>query len=177
MAEMLVGSALASATAAAPAVGAGVGILGSSGGLTLGGLLSAASAGLSVVSGFGQQSAMKSQAQQAEFNARQAQVQGLAEGNRVREQALRQIAAQNARFAGAGFDLGSGTPVTFADEAEAAAARDVGTVQDSATIQAGQQRMTAQALRSRGSAAAMGGVLRGGFSLLDRLDLESVKLT
>jgi hypothetical protein len=136
----------------------------------LGTVLTGASAGLSVLSGLRTSAAMRGQASIADFNARQQTVQGLAEGNRVRETMLRTLAAQNAAFGGRGFDLGSGTPVTLADETTAAARRQIETATDNAAIVGGQQQLTAQALRSQATGAAVGGFARAGFSLLDYAD-------
>lgn len=172
MAEMLVAAGISSAAGTAAAgTAAGTATAAAAGSGWLGTALTAASAGFSLLSGMQQSAALRGQAKIADFNARQQHVQGLAEGNRVRETMLRTLAAQNAVYASRGFDLGSGTPVTMAEETTAAGRRQIDTAADNAAMQAGQQRMTAASLRSQATGAMLAGVSRAGFSLLDRIDL------
>jgi hypothetical protein len=104
-AAALVGTAATAATAAAPAAAATAGLIGFGGSVSGLGVLSLASAGLgiaSTISGMRSQSAQMRQASvDAKGAARDAELRGLQESNRIKKALLRDISAATAR-AGAG---------------------------------------------------------------------------
>jgi hypothetical protein len=122
-------------------------------------------------------------ARQQELEARSIEQRGTAEALNVRENLLRTLAAQNARYAAAGLALGDGTPQTVAEETAADAERELDIVRtntavaaESARMGAAQTQARAQLLRSQAGwtqtagmigAAATG--LTGAARLLDRM--------
>jgi hypothetical protein len=82
-------------------------------------------------------------AQQAELQARGALLTGRSDAVRVRDALLRTLAAQNARYAGAGLALDEGTPATVADDSREQAEIELGIIGDNAQIAAADRRMQA----------------------------------
>lgn len=168
------GSAAAGSAMAAglPALAAGVGAAaapaaGSLLGTALQTGLALTSAGLSIASGLSQSQAYGNRAMIEEFNARQELIRGQVEANKIRENLLRTLAAQNAYFGGGGIDTGSGTPIDLANETQAQADRELSIVRENATLLSAQRRLQALALRSDESGAQVGGFGRSAITLLD----------
>lgn len=163
-------SAAAGGTAAAAGGAAATGILGT--GISWGTALSIANAGLSIFGALNQGASLSRQSEMEEFNARQEMIRGQEEGNRIRENLLRTLAAQNAAYGASGVDTGSGTPVNVAEETKAAADRELEVSRANAVIRAASRRNSASALASDSTGAMVGGFARAGFSLLDQFERQ-----
>lgn len=99
----------------------------------------------------------------------------------IRDQLLRVLSGQNARFAASGIVPGAGTPEVLADQAEATADRQVRMVEAqgridaagrragaaAASIQAGARRQAARATRTIGTVSAVADLASGGYNLFN----------
>ena len=99
----------------------------------------------------------------------------------IRDQLLRVLSGQTARFAAGGIVPGAGTPEVLADQAEATADRQAQMVEAqgridaagrragaaAATIQASARRQSARATRALGTMSAITGLASGGVNLFD----------
>lgn len=166
-------SSLLVGTAANVAAGTGAtaGLIGAGGSLTLGGVLSGAlTVGGLVTSLMGARSeaaAYKADAKTAEFQARQERLAGKVEGNRIREEALRTLSAQRARWGAAGIDLSSATAQAAQSEAASDADLQLGLSRADAQTRTMARRMSARRARSQASAAYQTGGVAAATGLLD----------
>lgn len=164
------GAGIASSAAA---VGSG---LAAGAGLTVGGIASYALQGLGAIQGLmgGNQSAalarsdaawqaysmdlrardLQRQGQQAEteaeiadFNARQALIQGTEESNALRDKLIKTLAAQNAAFAASGVSLDSGSPVDVGQQTVSDAERELRISRSNTIVAAGGRTLDANAKR------------------------------
>jgi hypothetical protein len=81
------------------------------------------------------------QGSQAALQAQGELLKGQQESNQVRQALMRTLAAQNARYAGAGLALDDGTPATIADETQRQAEIELGLIDTNARIAAADRRM------------------------------------
>lgn len=88
-------------------------------------------------------------ARQQELEARGVEARGTAEALDVRENLLRTLAAQNARYAASGILLGDGTPQAVADETRADAERQLDILSTNTTIAAEGARIGAAQTQQR----------------------------
>lgn len=116
-------------------------------------------------------------AQQQELVARQEELRGQQQANQVRENMLRTLAAQNARYAAAGAVLGDGSPETVADDTRREAELQLAIGGSNATARAAaarsgaaSQRIQASLLADRGEGAQTAAVFSAGASLFDLVD-------
>lgn len=117
-----------------------------------------------------QAAAQRGAAARADFDARQELIRGQQQSQQLRENLLRTLSAQRARFAGAGLATDDGTPQGLQDQAREDAERELGIVNANATIRSGQQRSQAKAFRNAAGIAATSGALSAGLSLFDTVD-------
>lgn len=91
----------------------------------------------------GQQERMRQQ--QALLQAQSALLTGQTQSNQVRQALMRTLAAQNARYAGAGIALDEGTPASVAEDSERQAEIELGLIETNAKLAAADRRMQAGA--------------------------------
>lgn len=95
-------------------------------------------------------------------------LRGRADAANTRSQLLRDIAAQNARYAGAGIVLDeNGTPAAVAEASRQEAERQLTIGDTNATIRAETRRAEATAMRTRADSTQLGGYLSAGGSIFD----------
>lgn len=160
-------------TVSLPMAGAAAG-----GGLGLGSVMSLASSAFDLIGGVmegNQQDAYyRARAEQSQFNARQALLQGMQSENAIREQMLKTLAAQRAAFGAAGVDLSSGTPQDVQQQTIEEANRQLSTESANARIQAAGDNWQADLYRSTGrskaNSAYLGGAFSAGKGLFDFVD-------
>lgn len=116
----------------------------------------AASAGVQIMQAQQQSRAQRNQAamdqvraRQQELEARGLEARGTAEALDVRENLLRTLAAQNARYAASGILLGEGTPQTVAEETQSDAERQLEILRTNTTIAAEGARVGAAQTQQR----------------------------
>jgi hypothetical protein len=119
-------------------------------------LATAAAAGTQMMQAQQQAAALRNQAAMDEVRARQqgleargASARGEAEALDVRENLLRTLAAQNARYSASGIVLGEGTAETVAEETEADANRQLEIIRTNTTLAAEGARMGAAQTQQR----------------------------
>lgn len=138
------------------------GLLGFGGSATALGVIKGAfsiiSAGFDIIGGFQKQDAFKEQAALEESRADQDRLEGLRAENDIREDALRQLAANNVRFGAAGLDITFGTPRTTQRKLRFDANRQTSINRTNTAIRARTRVLQAAQLRGQGSAAAASGV-------------------
>ena len=122
-----------------PSIGAGAGTA-----VTLGSAASIIGTGLSVasaLSGGSQQSAMyKAQAAQSELAARQEELKGRDQADKIRRSLQSTLASQNAAFAARGISLNSGTPVSLGAQSKNDASYDIQVAQFGSGMSAAAER-------------------------------------
>ena len=130
------------ALSAVSAIGGSAGVLG-----TVGTLLSA---GFGIVSAINQSNTLAGQAQLAQITAQSGMItaemeilRGEQEANKIRENLMKTLSSQRARYAGAGIVLDSGTPATVAEDAMATADRETQVVETNAGMKASAARIAA----------------------------------
>ena len=128
---------------------------------------SLASAGLSIYGGYQQASTLRQQAALQDFDARQELLTGQQQSNRIRETLLRALATQNATYGAAGIDVGSGSPITVAQDTMEQADRELDISRYGALVRAAPYRAAAADRRARASQAILSGYQGGARSLLD----------
>jgi len=164
MAETIAG-ALVSAGLATNATATAAGITSAFGAAST--VAALGSAGLSIYSGLQQAGSQVQQAAYDDFNARQELLRGQQESNKIRENLLRTLAAQNAAYGAAGIDVGSGSPVDVQQDTLAQADRELDISRNNTLLRSYSRRASADVLRSDARGAALGGYIRGTTSLLD----------
>jgi len=119
-------------------------------GAVLGTIGTLASAGFSIVSALNQSQTMNAQAELARISAQSGMitaemelVKGQQQANQIRENMLKTMASQNARYASAGIVLDSGTPATLSEVTQAEADRETAVVTTNAGMRAASQRIVA----------------------------------
>jgi len=117
---------------------------------------SAAAAGLQLMQAQQQAGAMRNQAallgiqaRQQELSARSIEQRGEMEALNTREQLLRVLAAQNARYAAGGLALEDGTPATVAEQTARDAERQLQVMATSTALDAASARMGAAGTAQR----------------------------
>lgn len=135
--------ATSAATGVASAGGAIGGLMSSGVGSLLSGGLTAASAFGSIMGGNQQAAVYKAQAAQSELAAKQEELKGREQADRIRRSLQATLASQNAAFAARGISLSSGTPVTVGNMSRTEAARDIESAQFGAAMSAAQERAQA----------------------------------
>ena len=148
------GAAIASAGAAigpVTAAASGLGTLSTVGSL-LSPLMTIGSAVGQISSGMQQSAIYKAQAQQYQLAAKQEELRGREQADRIRRSLQANLASQNAIFSARGIATGMGTPVTLARKSMTEAGADIETAMFSAGQSAGALR--SQAAQSKISASS-----------------------
>ncbi|MCA3369604.1 MAG: hypothetical protein INF89_08895 [Roseomonas sp.] len=121
------------------------------------------------------------QSQQQNFAADQETLRGFQQSLALREQLSRVLAAQNARYAGAGLTL-EGTPETVADAAKTVAERELALNNANTIIRREQLKTGANLLASQADATGKGadftswtGSIGAGINLFDNLDRQAAR--
>lgn len=163
-------SSLMVGTPAAASAPATAGLFGSAGEVTAASILGGTASlfgSMSTIGGISQYAAMmQDQARWADIQARQEELRGLQESNKIKQSLIATMAAQNARWGFAGIDIGSGTPVAAQEAAAREADYQLDTSRDMAAIRAASRRATASRLRTTARSLRSEGYVRGGTSLL-----------
>lgn len=114
---------------------------------------------------------------QADFAASQEELAGRASAVQVQQQLAKTLAAQNARYAGAGIALDTGTPATVAGATTDEGNAQLAITRGNATIRAGDQTIRAQQMRQQAALlkqksdlASASGWLNFGGTLFDYAD-------
>lgn len=122
---------------------------------------------MSMIGGASQSAAMmRDQARWAGLQARQEELRGLQESNRMRQSLLETMATQNARWGFAGIDIGAGTPVAAQEAAIREADYQLDTSRDMAATRAASRRATASRLRMGARSTRLGGYGQAATSLM-----------
>jgi len=172
--EVIVSAASAAASAvgsAASAVGGAFSAISPfvSGGLAL------TSAASQIVSGRQQAASQQLQAQQALIQGRSEQLRGEESVNQVREQMLKTLAAQNARYGAAGVVLDDGTPTTMANATTYEADRQTRILRGNASMAGTQATQRSLLLQDQAEATQTAGVIGAAGSLFNWLDRTSAR--
>lgn len=158
------GAAAGAGGAAAAAAGAGFGLRDA---------VALVSGGLQIVGGIRGYQQAQTQANFEQFNARTEEIAGLQAANDTRSRLLKALASQNAAFGAAGIDVGSGSPQDVMAETQADGERELSTVRNQTVLRAGARRQQADALRSQGTSALIGGVAGAAGTLFDYVDRKN----
>lgn len=165
LSSLLVGSA-ASAGSAATA-----GLFGMAGSATLGGILSGTFGLVSAASTIlgASQAAKGSQAEGdfAKFQARQEEIAGKVEGNRIRQSMLQTMATQRARWGTAGIDLSSGTPLQASADAAGEGNLQLGLSRSDAATRAMARRLSSRQSFQRADQQRIAGGVEGVGTMID----------
>jgi hypothetical protein len=120
-----------------------------------------------VVASERQAAAQRGQARQADFAAEGERIKGQEQGNQLRDNLLRTLAAQRSRYAASGLLADEGTALTLQEQTAARAEREL-TIQDSnSIIRSEQQRGQASLLDDSADFTATAGYVRGGINLFE----------
>lgn len=171
--------ALLLGTAATGTTAATAGLIGSAGALSgismLSTGLTAASAFGSIMGGSQQSAVYKAQARQSELAARQEELKGRDQADKIRRTLQSTLASQNAAFAARGISPNSGTPLSIANDSKTQAGYDIETAQFGSGMaaateraQAAQYRISASAARTTGYMNAATSIFGGRSSLIPR---------
>jgi hypothetical protein len=126
-----------------------------------------AGAGMQVVASQRQAAVQRGQAAQADFAAEGERIKGVEQGNQLRDNLLRTLAAQRSRYAASGLLADEGTAMTLQEQTAARAEREL-TIQDAnATIRSEQGRAQASLLDDSADWTATAGYARGGINLFE----------
>jgi len=148
-------------TAAGIGAGAGIGATAASAGLGLGDFsiaLAGLSAASSVFGGFAQSAALRARGAWSDYSAENERLKGIYQAIRVREAALRDVAAARARSGAAGLDLSSPAVGQLEDSIREVADREISVVSYNARSGAEQARGAGATFRSESGATLAGGV-------------------
>jgi hypothetical protein len=152
------------AAAAGSATTATVVTAGASAGATLAGFgsyvgtgLSILSAGSSIFGGQQQAAVYKAQGVQNELAARQEELKGRDQADKIRRSLQSTLASQNAAFASRGISLASGTPVNLGNVSKTEASYDIQTAQFGAGMSAAAERGTGAQNKISAGAAKLSG--------------------
>lgn len=122
-------------------------------------LVTAASAAVSVYSGYQQAAASKRQAEMYDRQASLVQQQGDYNATRARERAMRVIAAQRNAFLANGVDVGSGTPSAVIQDTTRETELDIAAIRYGAAIEATGLGYKASEARSNARSQITGGYI------------------
>jgi hypothetical protein len=109
------------------------------------------------------------QARMAQFNATSEAIRGQVQANQTREQLVRALATQSARYAGSGLAL-EGTPDLVAEQTMLQANRELTMQGANATIRSEQQRQRAQLLNADADYTEIGGAVGAGVNLFQTVN-------
>lgn len=127
--------------------------------------LTAASAFGSIMGG-GQEAAMyKAQAKQSELSAKQEELKGRLQADKIRNSLLATLASQRAAFSARGISLGSGTPVNLASQSYNEASKDIELAQFGAGMASAAELAQADQYKMAGKSSKIKGYTNAGFSL------------
>lgn len=124
---------------------------------TIGTVLSIGSAAGSILGGQQQASVYKAQAQQSQLSARQEELKGRDQADKIRRSLQATLASQNAAFSARGISLNSGTPTNLARTSMNAASSDIQTAQFGAGMSAAAERGQAAQYKISAGAAKVSG--------------------
>lgn len=127
--------------------------------------LTAASAFGQIMGGYQSGAVYKAQAQQAELAAKQEELKGREQADKIRRGLQATLASQNAAFAARGISSASGTPIVLGNVSRTEAARDIETAQFGANIGAAALRGEASQYRMMRRQAVGSGYIGAGSSL------------
>jgi hypothetical protein len=144
---------VAGSAAATSALAGSTAVLASAGGTLLSGALTAASVFGQFKSGQMASVQAKAQSDQYELSARQEELKGRDQADRIRRSLQATLASQNAAFASRGINLGSGTPVALGNVSKSEASRDIELAQFGTGMNAAAERGNAAQARMSGKAA------------------------
>lgn len=134
-------------------------------GSLLSGGLTAASAFGSIMGGQQQNAVYQAQARQSELAAKQEELKGREQADKIRRSLQATLASQNAAFAARGISLTSGTPVKLANVSSTEAAQDIENAQFGASMAAAAERGQAGVYRMSGKSAITSGYANAAFGL------------
>lgn len=132
--------------------------------------LALVSGGLQLVGGLRGFQQAQTQANFEQFNARSEEIAGLQAANDARARLIKSLAAQNAAFGASGVDVGSGNPQDVMAQTQADGERELATLANQTILRSGARRQQADALRSQGTSALIGGVAGAAGTLFDYVD-------
>lgn len=128
-------------------------------------VFTAAGAFGSIMSGQQTAATAKAQAVQYELSAKQEELKGREQADKIRKSLLSTLSTQNAAFAARNIQLGSGTPVNLGNVSKTAASQDIDTAMFGANqsafqqrAQAGQSRIDARTATIKGYTSAAAGL-------------------
>lgn len=130
--------------------------------------LSVGSAVGQIAGGFQEQAYYKSLSKQSELSARQEELKGREQADKIRNTLLSTVASQRAMFAARGLSLGSGTFKNIQSQAYDAATRDIETARFGSALAAEQERLQGKQYKISGKAALMKGFAGAGGAFAGR---------
>lgn len=119
--------------------------------------LSGASALSQVAGGYQESAVYKAQARQSELSARQEELRGRDQADKIRRSLQATLASQRAGFAARGISPGSGTPVALGNISRTEAASDIETAMFGSQMAGAQERGQAAQYRLSGRSAVTKG--------------------
>jgi hypothetical protein len=126
-----------------------------------------AGAGMQVVASQRQAAVQRGQAAQADFAAEGERIKGVEQGNQLRENLLRTLAAQRSRYAASGLLADEGTALTLQEQTAERAERELTIQGANTTIRSEQGRMQASLLDDSADWTETSGYVRGGINLFE----------